>query len=496
MITNYSVFLKRLQKILFFIKKNAIIKKRFFVQLKLWFKICWVCFLGCAILCQTQEVLAFSAYSNKELEDLEKQFVQQINLAGNVIRLPLAEQYINQLGRQLAQAGHMKAPYFFIVISNEINAFAGPGGHIGVNTQLILASETENELAAVMAHEMSHVRLHHLYQMIEHQKNMRVPMLASVLAAAALGVLNPTLASGALMASLTGLAQDNINFVRSNEKSADRVGIGMLAEAGFDPRGMAGFFRKMQQSMRYYYTDNVPAILRSHPLDEERIAEAENRCSQWKVKNHQSSEAYGLFKELIRVTSSNGGKALQDYYHVRCAAHPSDQACIYGQALLLTKNNQFHQANILLEKLLLLSPNNEYYLVAHADSLQGEGRGNEAVLELARYREKDPDSYAITMAYAQALLFTNHADKAVSVLLKATWERKNDLTLCLKLAEAQAASHQTGYAYFTEAQCHLLQGQRRAAMRQLKLAKTMATKDKFLKARIEAKMDEVKAMED
>ena len=93
----------------------------------------------------------------------------------------MANQYINRLGKKLAWAGQIKAPDFFLVKSREINAFAGPGGHIGINSQLILTTQNESELAAVMAHEIAHVRLHHLYSMIEHQKQMRIPMLASML---------------------------------------------------------------------------------------------------------------------------------------------------------------------------------------------------------------------------------------------------------------------------------------------------------------------------
>ena len=240
---------------------------------------------------------AFSAYSNKELDELEQQFIQQINQSNLVIRDPLAIQYINHLAQRLAQHGDLAKPYFFLVNSNEINAFAGPGGYIGVNSQLVLASDNESELAAVMAHEMSHVRQHHLYRMIEHQQQMRIPMLASMLASIALGVINPALASGALMGSLTGFAQDNINFVRSNEKEADRIGIDMLIKSGLDPRGMAGFFKKMQENSRYYYTDNVPAILRTHPLDDERIAEAENRSQHIKHKNYTDNVDYHYFKE-------------------------------------------------------------------------------------------------------------------------------------------------------------------------------------------------------
>ena len=266
----------------------------------------------------------FSPYSNRELDQLEKEFVEQINQSPLILRDPLAGQYINHLAKRLAQHGELAQPYFFIVNSDEINAFAGPGGYIGVNTQLILASDNESELAAVMAHEMAHVRLHHLYRMLEHQKQMQIPKLASMLASMALGALNPMMGTGALMASLGGFAQDDINFVRSNEKEADRIGIDVLNKASLDPRGMANFFRKMQQNTRYYYTANVPAILRTHPIDEDRIAEAENRSAQMAPKTVQNSLDYRLFKELIRTTVVTNSKALIEEYQRCLQAHPVD----------------------------------------------------------------------------------------------------------------------------------------------------------------------------
>lgn len=230
----------------------------------------------------------------------------------------MASQYINSIGKKLAHYGRIKTPYFFIVKSKEINAFAGPGGYIGINTQLILTSSNESELAAVMAHEIAHVRLHHLYSIIEHQKQMRVPLLASILASAALGVLNPTVGMGAMMASVSGFSQDNINFTRSKEKEADRIGIDMLIKAGFNPQGMAAFFNKMQENSRYYYTANIPAILRTHPLDADRIAEAENRTSRLPKKHYTDSLDYALFKELIRVSVGSNNKQILDYYEHHC----------------------------------------------------------------------------------------------------------------------------------------------------------------------------------
>ncbi|MFC3908469.1 M48 family metalloprotease [Legionella dresdenensis] len=435
---------------------------------------------------------SFSPYSNQELDELEKEFVQQINQADSVERHPLATQYINHIGKQLAAYGHIRVPYFFIVKSIEINAFAGPGGYIGINSQLILASENESELAAVMAHEIAHVRLHHLYRMLEHQKQMQIPMLASLLAAAALGAINPTLGSGAMAATMTGFAQDNINFTRANEKEADRIGISMLSQAGFDPRAMAGFFKKMQQSARYYYTANIPAILRTHPLDEDRIAEAENRSFQLKNKDHADSMDYFLFKELLRNDVARDSKQLLEYYQHGCNKKTPAAACAFGHALALLGINQFGQAKSLINPLLAHDNNNLFYQIAMAQAETGNKEYEAAIKRLQDLQTLYPENYAALMAYGQGLLAAGKAEKASAVLLKGSRRFKKDLILCEQLARAQSAANQKAYAYFTEAQCQLLQGRHREALRSLRQAKILAKNDRYLLARTDAMMDEVK----
>lgn len=447
-----------------------------------------VVFILMSLLCF--EIQAYSAYSNSELDQLEKSFVQEINQSNSVIRDPLSNEYINHLAKRLATHGELTTPYFFIVKSHEINAFAGPGGYIGVNSQLILASDNESELAAVMAHEMSHVRQHHLYRMIEHQKQMRVPMLASMLASIALGAINPALGSGALAASLTGLAQDSISFTRSNEKEADRIGIDMLIKSGLNPHGMASFFRKMQLNSRYYYTDNIPAILRTHPLDDDRIAEAQNRSLSLATNNHyEDSLDYALFKERIRVMVSTDVKQLLDYYQHQPIKKIAAQ---YGYSLALLNANKYSSAK---EQLTLLSqqhPDNAYLIIAMAQAEEGLKEYKVAIQLLKNLQANHPNDYASTMEYANALLAGNEAQQAVFILLKGSRQFKQDLSLCQLLARAQALNHRKDFAYFTQAQCHLLQGEKKTAINYLNLAKSLAKKDNMLKLRIDAKLEEIK----
>ena len=446
------------------------------------------------ILTQPSFAEGLSPYSTKELEQLEHQFIQLINQSDSVERNPLANQFINHIGKKLAYYGRIKTPYFFIVKSKEINAFAGPGGYIGINSQLILTTQNESELAAVMAHEIAHVRLHHLYSMIEHQKQMRVPMLASMLASIALGALNPTVGMGAMMASISGFSQDNINFTRSKEKEADRIGIDMLIKAGFDPRGMAAFFRKMQENSRYYYSADVPAILRTHPMDADRIAEAENRTARLERKRYNDSLDYALFKELIRVSVTPQTKQLLDYYEHQCHKRNSPIACQYGYVLALLNNNEYAKAADRLRPIINKNSDNLYFQIAMAQAELGLSQNKAAINRLADAQKNYPDNYAALMAYAQGLLSANQAEKATSVLLKGSRIYKEDLPLCRELARAQAESHQKNYAYFTQSQCLLLEGQHRAAIAQLKVARNLSKNDPYLTARITAKIDEIKYM--
>lgn len=437
---------------------------------------------------------AFDPYSNAELDTVEKQFIDEINRSPQVIRIPLAINYLNQLGQRLTDAVHTQPATFFLVNSKEMNAFAGPGGYIGIHSTLILATTTEDELAAVMAHELAHVKLHHLYDMIEHEKLMRIPTAASMLAAIALGIINPTLGTGAMAATLSGAAQQSINYTRAHEKQADRIGMQMLIKAGFNPLAMSSFFKKLQRETRYYDHDNIPAILRTHPLDQERIAEAEDRIPKNTPKTYAYSLDYLLFKALIRDTSVKQPKILLDYYaKKRNPQNPENQ---YGLALALLEANRFQDALNHLEPLVKDSPNQLFYTTALAQAQMGANHPQQAVDTLHQLHTQNPNQYATKLTLAQALLDAGQIPQAVSLLTKAFRQAPRDLTLCKMLAEAEAKNHRQAYAYFIESQCNHLQGQDKLAIQRLKIARDLAKKDAYLHARIEAKLEEISFLAD
>jgi len=257
---------------------------------------------------------------------------------------------------------------------------------------------------------------------------------------------------------------------------------------------MAGFFRKMQQSTRYYYTANIPAILRTHPLDDDRIAEAENRSARLANKTLPDKVDYRLFKELIRTSLSDNPRQLIEYYQRECPRRTPLYACRYGQALLSLNMNEFQRAEAQLMALLGNDHGNLFYQIALAQAQTGLKKYGEALNLLNDLEANYPENYAALMAYSQALLASGNNEKAAAILLKGSRRFKLDLPLCEELARAQAAAKQKALAYFTEAQCQLMQGRKRDAVRQLRLVKTMAKNDPYLLARATAKIDEIKFM--
>ena len=172
------------------------------------------------------------------------------------------QHYIQTIGQQLVVNSDLPTnPFqFFVVLDNQINAFAGPGGYIGINSGLLLLTESESELASVMAHEVAHVTQRHLYRAYEAASRLSIPTAAATIAAILIGTQDPALGQAALIAIQAGSVQFQIDFTRDNEMEADRVGMKTLAKSNYNPRSMPTFFERLQESTRYY-GQNIPEFL-------------------------------------------------------------------------------------------------------------------------------------------------------------------------------------------------------------------------------------------
>jgi predicted Zn-dependent protease len=225
---------------------------------------------------------AASLASPQELKEYGAGMLQEMRAYDLVLDDPLLSDYANSLGyRLVANSDHPDSGFtFFIVRDAQINAFAAPGGYVAANAGLIIAMESEDELAGVLAHEISHIEQQHILRAFEDQKKMSIPIMLGML-----GVIiasahrTDDTAAAAMMTGTSLIQQRQINFTRGDEAEADRVGINTLARAGFDPMAMAGAFQTLQKVMRVNGVD-IPEFLLDHPLDTKRIADAKARADQ------------------------------------------------------------------------------------------------------------------------------------------------------------------------------------------------------------------------
>src|SRR5271154_6833872 len=262
---------------------------------------------------------ATAAVSLEEEYQVGRQWAYQMRALGLVLEDPEVTDYIQQLGHSLssrAEEGQHQFNYA-VVRDPVINAFAMPGGFIMINSGLFLVTTNENELAGVLAHETAHVTQRHLVRgMIDQSRSGMVAtaaMLAAIILGATAGRGDPQATEGAIMAGQSAMIQHQINYTRSQEFEADRIGIGTMAAAGYDPLGMATFFEELNRNSPS--PDRIKAIefLMDHPLSADRVAEARNRAEQIGRIYHTDSLSYKLMRERLRSLVGNPQLA-REYY--------------------------------------------------------------------------------------------------------------------------------------------------------------------------------------
>src|SRR5688572_29798549 len=269
--------------------------------------------------------------------------VRQLREAGQIVEDPEINEYLQALGMRLSSQAHEGAHRFtfFAVRDSAINAFALPGGFIGVNAGLVTATRSEAELAGVLAHEIAHVTQRHIARSLQNAGRANMASMAAMLAAILIGATTG-LPSDAVLGGVTaaqGLAaQSQINYTRANEAEADRVGIGILAASGFDPVGMPEFFGTMQQRSGGAGR-NIPDLLRSHPVTSERIAETRDRATRMPRSNAPDSTGYALVRDRLQLETLSEDAQLRDLFApARRADYASTDADQYGRALALVRS--------------------------------------------------------------------------------------------------------------------------------------------------------------
>ncbi|MET0935588.1 MAG: M48 family metalloprotease [Luteibacter sp.] len=477
--------------------------------------------------------------SPREADEYGAMMLRQMHALDLTVDDALADQYINDLGYRLVASSDRPKDHFqfFIVNDSQINAFAAPGGYIGVNAGLINITTSESELAGVIAHEIGHITQNHLYRAFEDSKK-NAPLMALVLlgaiAAGAAGAAGDA-APAVLMGGQGLIMQRQINFTRKDEIEADRTGIQTLANAGFDPDAMADFFGRMQDTLRVGQGEDkaaVPSLLLSHPVTLERISDARARArgleekqanrprqptldkAAWEkttapvlyvkdptalvtngasIPKDSAGDTYALMRERIRVLSGDARK-LADFYATNLKRKDFDTAANrYGYAVALTRSGRGALAVEQVQPLLASQPASVVLRLALADAYVDAGRHGDAMAIYKVLRENSPRNQAVTLGYARALTDTGRADESrlAATLIRPMLDTSDDPEVFCTFARASDRAGDSVRSAEAYADSAYLSGRPFDAMEQLKRLLKRDDLDYYQRARIQARISDL-----
>jgi predicted Zn-dependent protease len=409
---------------------------------------------------------------------------------------PEIAEYLNGLGARMSGAGTgVRQDFeFFAVRDAAINAFALPGGFIGVHTGLITAADSESEIASVIAHEMAHVTQRHIARQIGIQKQMQMPMMIAMAAAMLLARSRPDLASGAMTAAQGGAIQTQLSFSRDFEREADRIGFQTLSAAGFDVRAMGTFFEKLQRYTQLVDTGSVPAYLRSHPVTMERITDAKSRAEGMPYKQRADPLEYHLVRAKLRAEAADAREAVKTFGDaVSDRRFANEPGARYGLAVALLRAREFKRAEAEIARLRadkVASPMVDT-LDARVRLELGDQAGARAVLSsaLARFPHRRPLLYA----YLGALQEQGRYDEALTTLVESLRLYPRDAKLHEARAKAYAGQGKRLLQHQAQAEFYILQGSLPAAIEQLQLAQSAGDGNFYELSAVDARLKELRA---
>ncbi|BAO45385.1 M48 family metalloprotease [Thiolapillus brandeum] len=428
-------------------------------------------------------------------QQLGKTFMRYIRATQPVIDDPLLDDYINKLGNRLVEHSEGKGSKFtfFLVDSPVINAYAGPGGYIGVYTGLVLTTQSESELAAVLAHEITHVTQKHLQRAWYAASNLSLVQSAALVAAVILGA---TVGGDAAIAAASGaqaaMQQQQINFTRQNEKEADRLGINILHEANFDPRAMPSFFTRMGRANRSYGTE-LPEFLRTHPVTNSRIADSLGRAEVYSYKQYVDSFHYLLARTTLRERSFHEPRDAISYFTAALeeGRYRDKAAAAYGLALALLRDDQYKKASAQLNALLQNHPDTLEFIVSASRTDMEAGNKKSAIARLEAAVEKQPLSYPLQITLAEFYLRAGKAKTAYRKLSFLASLRPENTHVYKLLAEAAADMGRQAESHQHMAMHYYLKGALEASALQLKIALRVPNLNFYETARLESQLKKV-----
>lgn len=323
-----------------------------------------------------------------------------------------------------------------VVVKNDtLNAFAVPGGVMGIHTGVFNYAKSENQLAAIISHEMGHLSQRHYARHLEQQKNSMMPMIAGMLAGLVLAAnSNGDGGMAAIMASQAAAEAAALRFSRENEQEADRIGMQTMLDAKLDPYAASDMFEEMLHATRS--SRRPPEYLLTHPVTERRVADARNRAMSYPRKAYTDNLEFQLMRSRIRFELEETPQtAIKRFKNELDGDNTSPDASRYGLALAYSSAGQFDAARTTLKPLLEKDPTRITYLIMSADIDVAAERYKPALDLLSTQLALYPESYPLNIRYAEASMKAGRYKEAAELLEKYSRKRKNDDYLWYLLAE-------------------------------------------------------------
>ncbi len=414
---------------------------------------------------------AESFLSDEKAKLLGKSFIRQSRYRMPYISDPELVGYINRLGNRLLEASPDAGEdyNFYLIDDNVINAFAVPGGYIAMHKAILTKSETESELASVIAHEISHITQSHISRRLENSKYDSWVALGALLAAVASGSADA--AQAAIGVSQASILDRQLSYSRDFEAEADSLGIRLLSRAGFDPSAMPRFFKRLLDENRVSEASSLE-FLRSHPLTVSRITESAQRVANYPEAAPQDNHEFLMMQAKAQAVYAKDSLLSRKLFSDRIANGDKSLPTHYGYAIALSKNGEYDSARREFTKILKDHPNNASVRLMEADN---ELEANNIDLGLAKLRKAYQDetrkgNSIIDLYYANALVLTNHTDEAIPIIRNALSKNKSEPYLHFLLARAYAAKGDKKGSYRERGEYHYLRGNYQFAIEQFKRA--------------------------
>ena len=423
------------------------------------------------------------SFSSKEEKKLGLAFYRSLRANLVFIEDLQINYYLNSIGQRLAS--HSDAAgnqfHFFIIKAPTINAFAGPAAYIGIHTELILEAKNESQLASVLAHEIAHVSQRHLARAFDNSGESVAFTIATLLAAILVGTQDSQAGQAVLMSGIASSQQSSINFTRSNEYEADRVGIGILADTGINPQGMVEFFEILLDQS----PDGEIEYLRTHPLNTNRVSEAKNRLDKKTENLPKDNLDFQFAKARLIIQLSN-----QPEYYLDDDAVGKGLIGQYQKALAAMRTQK---SGIAIKILSSLSRQykHPWIRLALAEAYTIKNDDKKALEVLSALAKLYPGYLPVTMAQVEALNNNGMPEKSI-ILLKNQLQTDDYGIIYEALAKAYYANGQVSAALESTGNQYARQGYLELALQQYNNALRQENISPSTKQRLETAKEELK----